>query len=100
MKTLFVLLPLFVAVFFSVAGFLLHFNDLGEISFLSSTAEVVEVGLIWGIFIGCFFVPALSKFSKAELRSQRPIKMYALLLVMALICFFCNPWFFYLSQVA
>ncbi len=99
-KIIFIILPMLVAVTASVAGFLRYFDDLNDIAFLSSRADVIEAGVIWGIFIGLFFVPAIFKYRKVEVRAQRPVKIWLLLSLLALICFFANPILFYLSQVA
>ncbi|MCE2571115.1 hypothetical protein [Motilimonas eburnea] len=99
-KIIFIILPILVSVAASVAGFLFSFNDLNEVSFLNARTDVIEAGVIWGIFIGLLSVPAIFKYHKVEVRTQHPVKIWLLLSLLALICLVINPMLFYLSQVA
>lgn len=99
-KLLIILLTLFVSISASVAGFLAHFYRANITPYILSSAEAIEAGMIWGVFIGMLFVPILMAYNKQKVFIAHPIRNGLLLVITALVNYFLNPILFYLSQVA
>ncbi|MDO6528016.1 hypothetical protein Q4519_20280 [Motilimonas sp. 1_MG-2023] len=99
-KLFIIFLMLFVSVLTSVAGLLVQFYRASLAPYIATSAEAIEVGIIWGIFIGMFFVPILMAYNKQKVFIAHPIKSGLVLMITALVNYFVNPILFYLSQVA